>query len=238
LSCREAGKNPNLLIQQEVSEGWMFRQVGEHEWWPAEVPGTVHTDLLANEKIEDPYYRLNELDLQWIDKEDWEYKTTFTADKKVLNHDRVELRFKGLDTYAAIFVNGEQLLSTNNMFREWQIDVKEVLNEGENELRIVLKSPLKKGLEKYDANEFVYPGAENDQAERGQVEGTRKAGYHYGWDWGPRLVTSGIWRPVYLTAWDEACIESLQIVQHEVSDEKASFTAVFEVEAEGKERTG
>jgi len=241
--CRQEEKDANLMVQKEISEGWKFRQASETEWMDATVPGTVHTDLMANNVIDDPYYRLNELDLQWIDKEDWEYKTTFTADKNMLNRDRVELDFKGLDTYADVFLNDEQILAANNMFREWQVDVKEVLNEGENELRILFKSPIKIGLEKYDANEFVYPGAENDQAERGQVEGnkrvsiyTRKAGYHYGWDWGPRLVTSGIWRPVLLKAWDEARIENLQIVQHEVSDEKATFTAVFEVEAGGNDK--
>lgn len=237
--CKQEVKDPNLMIEKELYEGWTFRQAEEGDWLQATVPGTVHTDLMANGVIDDPYYRLNELDVQWIDKTDWEYKTTFTADKNMLDRDRVQLDFKGLDTYADVFLNGEQILVADNMFREWQVDVKELLKNGENELRILFKSPVKTGLEKYDANGFVYPGAENDQAERGQVEDgkrvsiyTRKAGYHYGWDWGPRLVTSGIWRPVSLKAWDEARIENLQIVQNEVSEEKATFTAVFEVEAE------
>lgn len=237
--CQQKSKDVNLMVQKEINEGWTFRQAGENEWLPATVPGTVHTDLMANGVIEDPYYRLNELDVQWIDKTDWEYKTTFSVDDNILGRDRVQLDFKGLDTYADMFLNGEQVLVADNMFREWQVDVKELLNEGENELRILFRSPIAEGLKKYDASEFVYPGAENDQAERGQVEGnkrvsiyTRKAGYHYGWDWGPRLVTSGIWRPVSLKAWDVARIENLQIVQNEVSEEKATFTAVFEVDAE------
>jgi beta-mannosidase len=237
--CQQEKKDPNLMIQKEIHDGWTFRQANEGQWLPATVPGTVHTDLLNNNIIEDPYYRLNELGLQWIDKVDWEYKTTFEVDAEFLGRDRVELEFKGLDTYADVFLNGEQVLAANNMFREWQADVKEVLNEGENEVHIRFRSPIVEGLKKYDANEFVYPGAENDQSERGEVEEgkrvsiyTRKAGYHYGWDWGPRLVTSGIWRPVHLKAWDNARIENLQIVQHEVSEDKATFTAVFEVEAE------
>ncbi|WP_203532632.1 beta-mannosidase [Draconibacterium halophilum] len=238
VACTTNESDPNLMIQKELNTNWTFNQVGEDEWLPATVPGTVHTDLLANEKIEDPFYRLNELDQQWIDKTDWEYKSTFMVDKSFLKRDKVVIDFEGLDTYADVFVNGEKVLSADNMFREWQIDVKNLLKEGENEMHIVFRSPIKEGLEKYNANEFVYPGAENDQAERGEVEGnkrvsiyTRKAGYHYGWDWGPRLVTSGIWKPVYLKAWDNATIENLQIVQHEVSDEKATFTAVFEVDA-------
>jgi beta-mannosidase len=237
--CRQKTKDINLMIQKDISEGWTFRQAGENDWMPATVPGTVHTDLMENGVIDDPYYRLNELDVQWIDKTDWEYKTTFIVTDSILVRDRVQLDFEGLDTYADVFLNGEQILEADNMFREWQVDVKELLNEGENELHILFRSPIAEGLKKYDANEFVYPGAENDQAERGEVEGgkrvsiyTRKAGYHYGWDWGPRLVTSGIWRPVSIKAWDNARIENLQIVQHEVAEEKATFTAVFEIEVE------
>jgi beta-mannosidase len=130
------------------------------------------------------------------------------------------------------------VLSADNMFREWKADVKEALKEGENELHIVFRSPINEGLKKYDACDYKIPVSDNDLAKIGKVEEekkvsvfTRKAGYHFGWDWGPRLVTSGIWRPVFLNAWNEAKIENLQIVQHEVSKEKATFTAVFEVNA-------
>jgi beta-mannosidase len=233
-SCAE--KDPNLTIRKEINSNWLFRQIDDSDWIKATVPGTVHTDLLDNGIIEDPYYRLNEHDLQWIDKEDWEYKTTFTIDKDWLKRDKIELDFKGLDTYAEVSVNGKKVLSADNMFREWKADVKNVVKEGENELHILFHSPINVGLEKYNAHEFVIPESDNDLAEIGKVEGnkkvsvyTRKAGYHFGWDWGPRLVTSGIWRPVFITAWDEANIENLQIIQHEVTEESASFTAVFEI---------
>jgi beta-mannosidase len=232
-----------IMIKKEIYEGWTFRQTDKAEWLPAKVPGTVHTGLMENGKIDDPFYRLNEHDVQWIDKTDWEYKTVFEADENILNRDRIQLHFKGLDTYADVFVNGTQVLQADNMFREWQADVKEVLKKGENELRIVFRSPVNEGIKRYDAQGFEIPVSGNDLAEIGQVEGgkkvsvyTRKAGYHFGWDWGPRLVTSGIWRPVYLEAWDEARIENLQIIQHEISDEKAKFTAVFEIEAEERNK--
>ncbi|MCF6332024.1 MAG: hypothetical protein L3J11_01965 [Draconibacterium sp.] len=231
-------KDKNLMVQQEFVGNWMFNEVGKNEWLPATVPGTVHTDLLANQKIEDPFYRLNEHNLQWIDKVDWEYKTSFTVDKLLIKRDKIELDFKGLDTYAEVFVNGEKVLEADNMFREWHADVKKVLKVGTNELHIVLRSPINEGIKKYDAQGYVIPVSDNDQAVNGEVEGgkmvsvyTRKAGYHFGWDWGPRLVTSGIWRPVTLIAWNEAKIENLQIVQNKVSDEKATFTAVFEIHA-------
>ena len=237
LGCQP--KDPSLMITQEINEGWQFAEDGKVDWLPASVPGCVHTDLLANEKIEDPFYRLNEHDLQWIDKLNWAYKTNIRVEKDLLKRSCVMLDFKGLDTYADIFMNGEQVTSTDNMFREYLVNVKPFLQEGDNELKVVFRSPIIEGLEKYDAHPFVIPVSGNDLAEIGQVEGnkkvsvyTRKAGYHFGWDWGPRLVTSGIWRPVYLKAWDDARISNLQIVQHEVNEQKATFTAVVEVESE------
>ncbi|WP_423129494.1 beta-mannosidase [Gaoshiqia sp. Z1-71] len=233
-------KDSSLDMIQEINEGWLFSEDGREEWLPAEVPGCIHTDLLSAEIIQDPFYRLNEHDLQWIDKLNWAYKTTFRIQDE-LERDRVALDFKGLDTYADIFVNGEKVTSTDNMFREYLVEVKPFLKEGDNELKIVFRSPITEGLKKYDTNDLVIPVSDNDLAGIGQVEGgkkvsvyTRKAGYHFGWDWGPRLVTSGIWRPVFLKAWDELRISNLQIVQHEVETGRARFTAVVEIEAEEK----
>lgn len=235
-ACTKKETDPNLMIRQEINQDWTFSQVGHDEWLPATVPGSVHTDLLANKKIEDPYYRLNEHNLQWIDKVDWEYKTTFKVDGKILKRDCIVLDFKGLDTYADVEVNGIKVLSADNMFRDWTADVKNVLKAGDNELHVIFRSPINEGLKKYDAQRYVIPVSDNDLAKIGEVKGgkkvsvyTRKAGYHFGWDWGPRLVTSGIWRPVCLNAWDDARIENLQIIQNEVNTEKATFTAVFEV---------
>ncbi len=238
VGCKTSKKREGS-VQTTLKEGWMFRQAGDWEWMPATVPGTVHTDLLANGVIEDPFYRLNERQVQWIDKVDWEYRIPFFVGKKLLAYDRIQLDFKGLDTYARVFVNGQKVLEASNMFREWQTGVKGLLKEGENELRVVLRSPIQEGIKKYDANDLVLPVSDNDLAETGQVEGnkkvsvyTRKAGYHFGWDWGPRLVTSGIWRPVLLKAWNQAKMTDLYIIQKEVTPGKAYCTAVFEIDAE------
>lgn len=231
-------KDPNLVVTTELSASWSFTQAGKNEWLPATVPGSVHTDLLQNGLIKDPFYRMNEHDLQWIDKENWEYKTTINVGEDFMKHDRVALDFKGLDTYADVFVNDQLVLSADNMFREWLVDVKPQLQAGTNELRILFRSPIVEGLKKYDANGYVIPVSPNDLAEIGQVEGnkmvsvyTRKAGYHFGWDWGPRLVSSGLWRPVFLTAWNDARIENLQLKQNQVSETEATLTAIFEIDA-------
>ncbi len=236
VGCQQ--KDPNMEVTTELSAGWTFRQADKEEWLPATVPGCVHTDLLKNGKIEDPFYRLNEHNLQWIDKVNWEYKTTINVGENFLKRDRIALDFKGLDTYADVFVNGTQVLSADNMFREWLVDVKPQLKAGANELRILFRSPIVEGLKKYNVNSYVIPVSPNDLAEIGQVEGgkmvsvyTRKAGYHFGWDWGPRLVSSGLWRPVFLTAWDDARIENLQLKQNQISEKEATLTAIFEIEA-------
>ncbi len=146
LNCTQTATD--LMIQKELNNNWTLSQPGKNEWLPAKVPGTVHTDLLDNGKIEDLFYRLNERDLQWIDKFDRENKTTFSISKEILQKDVVGLDFKGLDTYAAVSVNGAKALSDVNMFREWKADVNGFLREGENEMYILLKAWDKAKIEK------------------------------------------------------------------------------------------
>jgi len=220
--------------EKELSAGWKFREAGTGEWLPSTVPGTVHTDLLAAGKIPDPFYRTNERDLQWIDKKDWEYQATLDVDAAALAHDHVELCFDGLDTYADVYLNDVLVLQADNMFRRWTADIKAHARPGKNTLRVLLHSPVKEGLKRLDALGYN-PPAVVDWSEIGGLGDkkismfTRKAGYHYGWDWGPRFVTSGIWRPVHLRAWNAARISDLHIVQNSVSADKAELTAVFEV---------
>lgn len=215
---------------------WEFRQVGDKGWMKASVPGTVHTDLLAAKKIEDPFYRLNERDQQWIDKKDWEYRTTITLDQKQISEENIELHFEGLDTYCDVYVNDVKLLSADNMFREWVVNIKPHARLGKNELRIHFHSPIEKGLKALETFGFAIPSP-NDQSEVGGLGDkkvglfTRKAGYHYGWDWGPRFVTSGIWRPVHLRTWSKARIQDLTIVQKKIDQHTAEITAVFEIMA-------
>jgi beta-mannosidase len=204
----------------EWQQQWVFKTTENTEWLKANVPGTVHTDLISNLKINDPYFRLNEHDLQWIDKLDWEYKTALNLSKKDLSNDHIELDFDGIDTYSKIYINDSLILQTDNMFRNFRTDVKQFLKEGTNNLHVVLESPIKKGLEAYNAQGYKIPVSNNDLSEIGQVEENkqvsiyaRKAGYHFGWDWGPRLVTSGIWKPVTLKSWNHHKINDVFIEQ-------------------------
>ena len=218
-----------------LNNGWTFCQARQPNRYHAVVPGVVHTDLLREGLIDDPYIGLNERKIQWVDKEDWIYETTFLASDVIRGKDHVELCFDGLDTYADVYLNDTKILEADNMFRSWRTEVKPLL-KSHNVLRVYFHSPVKVDMPKWEQHPYRY-GAANDQSENGGLLDrklsvfARKAGYHYGWDWGPRLVTSGIWRDVYLEAWSEARIANTHLRQREVSSQKASITNVVEVEA-------
>jgi beta-mannosidase len=212
-----------------LEAGWKFREVGKDAWHAATVPGCVHTDLMANKLIDDPFYRDNEKQQQWIGKTDWEYQTTFKLAPETMKREHLELVFEGLDTYAQVYLNDSLILSADNMFRTWRVDCKNVLRAGDNTLRIRFRSPINEILPVMAKLNYQLP-ADNDQGEKTSPY-TRKAPYQFGWDWGPRFVTSGIWRPVYLEAWDRAHVNDLQIVTSRISADAASLTANVEVEA-------
>src|SRR3989440_161802 len=216
-------------IRMPLSTGWQFREAGKDKWSPASVPGCVHTDLLNNKLIDDPFYRDNEKKLQWIGKTDWEYQTTFNVTAEMFARRSVELVFEGLDTYANVFLNDELLLSTDNMFRTWRVDAKRFARPGANTLRIHFRSPINEILPVMAKMNYELP-AGNDQGEKTSPH-TRKAPYQYGWDWGPRFVTSGIWRPIFLEAWNEARVADLNILPREIRADIANLTAEVEVVA-------
>ncbi len=213
----------------QIHTGWQFREVGKTDWHTATVPGCVHTDLLHNKLIDDPFYRDNEKKQQWIEKKDWEYTAKFEVPAKILERERVELVFEGLDTYAKVYLNEQLLLNADNMFRTWRVDSKQLLKTGANTLRIIFRSPVNEILPLMAKLNYQLP-APNDQGEKTSPF-TRKAPYHYGWDWGPRFVTSGIWRPVSLQAWDHARVNDLNIVVKKISPEVAVLTATVEIDA-------
>jgi beta-mannosidase len=231
-----------LHASVELAGPWWFRPAGDVSgaadggqdagagWLPATVPGCVQTDLLANGRIADPFDGMNERDLQWIDKQAWEYRTTFAVDDALLARQRIELDFQGLDTYAEVWLNGKSILSANNMFRQWRVAAKRHLRAGDNTLVVRFLSPITQVQAVYDRLGYALPAA-NDQATPMVSMFTRKAPYHYGWDWGPRFVTMGIWRAVRLEAWDGARIDDLQVIQAELTDARATLLVKVTVAA-------
>jgi beta-mannosidase len=203
---------------------WKFRRAGTKDWMPARVPGVVHLDLMRNKVIADPFLGDNESKVQWVSDVGWEYLKTFNYGEENFAWRHIELVLKGLDTYANVYLNDSLVLVADNMFREWIIDVKLLLRIGTNTLRIQFPAvnPTIKSM--YDQLQYKLPGDEKVVC--------RKAAYHFGWDWGPKLVTSGIWRPVYLRYRNALNVLDVQFIQKKLTDSIATMAAKFTMFAE------
>lgn len=207
---------------------WTFCQVGDTLWSNAKVPGTVHQDLLNHNRIPNPFYGMNEEAVQWVENEDWMYRTSFVVDEHQLGRDAAVLELDGLDTYADVFLNGALILRSDNMFVGHKIEVKPVLRKGVNQLLVRFRSPVKEVLPQLQTNGFDYPASNDHSPWRTSVY-TRKAPYSYGWDWGIRLATCGIWRPVRLVFSDVARIEDYYVCQEAVTQAKADVDNRLEI---------
>lgn len=226
---------------------WQFRLLPqdaaatEHtavtRWHRATVPGNVHTDLLANELVVDPYVGAPEAGLQWIGLAAWEYRTGFDVDAATLQRSHADLVFEGLDTFADVYLNDEKLLAADNSFRTWRVPVAGKLRTSSNELRIVFHSPIRRLLPRVQAMPHKiagnYPSPYGDEPKDAMTANfVRKPGYHYGWDWGPRYVTAGIWRPVRLESRDALRIADFHIRQKQVTGEVAELGAELEIDSD------
>ncbi|OAZ05087.1 beta-mannosidase [Flavobacterium succinicans] len=225
LSC----SNNQEKLSMEINKGWEFSQLSKNDWHPATVPGEVHTDLLKNKMIPDPFYRDNEKKLVWIEKKDWEYKTTFDVSSEFLKKENKVLIFDGLDTYATVYINGIKILTTNNMFRQWSVDVKHNLKAENNELRVVFTS-AQNVVDSLAKKDLPYVIPDNPRCY------VRKAQYHFGWDWGPKFTTCGIWKAVRLEAYNKKVDEEEYKAprKYELIQEKDTAGASFYFKIDNK----
>ena len=175
---------------------------------PAEVPGSVYHDLLAAGRIPDPFYRDNETEALKLMEYDFHYSRAFQADGELLDCGAVLLRCEGLDTLAAVYINGAEAGRADNMHRTWEFDVKDLLREGENNIAVHFASPTKFIRESYAAD----PADGTADAMEG-FPSLRKAHCMFGWDWGPRLPDAGIWRDISLLGVDTARIRDVLVKQ-------------------------
>ncbi len=185
-----------------------FREVGTDEWLPAQVPGSVHTDLLAVDRIADPFVADNELGVQWVAERDWEYRLVFAVTPDQLAEERLFLVCDGLDTLADVAINGQPLGRTDNMFRRYRWDVTKRLVEGANDVRFVFSSPTAFIRDRQAERPLAGPS----QSIPGGSH-IRKAPCQFGWDWGPRLPPSGIWKEIRLEAYHTARLDDVHLRQ-------------------------
>lgn len=216
ISCEET---PNET--RSLNADWQFSEARINHWQPAEVPGTVQADLLRLGKIPNPFLKNNEDSIQWVSERNWRYKKQFSVSEKTLKRTKHFLNFDGLDTYAEVFLNDSLILSANNAFRSWHVDVSNAL-KAENQLLVVLKSP--DSIEKVEAGKLPYKLPEGTRVF------SRKPQYQYGWDWAPTLKTMGIWRDVTLQSYDVARITDIFLQTQSITDSIAEIVANFEIE--------
>lgn len=224
-----------LMQKLPLPTNWIVKAVSPSEEVPPEianraipaiVPGCVHLDLMRENLIPDPYLGMNETLVQWIGRTDWEFSTTFSVSSEAMGEERVDLVCEGLDTVATVFVNGVEVGRSENMHVESRFEAKAALHAGDNDIRIRFASPVFYARAMRDKlgdlpHANSYPDCE-------PFHFIRKNASNFGWDWGPALITSGIWKAIRLEAWSVARIKSVRPLV-KVANEKV---AVVDVEVE------
>ncbi|WP_243226323.1 glycoside hydrolase family 2 protein [Microbacterium sp. CIAB417] len=217
------------MIRRALHEGWSVRAAGGPSplgevTVPAVVPGVIHTDLLAAGLIPDPYLDDNESALAWIGLVDWTYEDAFSVTAAELaTGARHDLVFDGIDTVAAVTLNGVHLADVANQHRSYRFDVTSLLVAGENRLVVAFRSPVRAANEQSVAlgvRQRPYPLP---------YEAIRKSACNFGWDWGIATYTSGLWKAVALESWSLARLADVRVVATPEGD-SGRVTATVQVE--------
>ena len=218
------------MESQSLNGSWTVRDSGKNRSVPATVPGCIHTDLLAAGQIEDPFYRTQEFDAYWVAETDWEYTRNFKVSESFLAHEKVFLVCHGLDTLATIRVNDKEVGRTDNMFRTYEFDVSKILKRGKNSIRVCFESAVlfterqntERNLPAWNLDIMVgHPGY------------IRKEQCCFGWDWGIRTPSCGIWRDINLVAHSGARLSDIRVSQEHESRKKVNLTVRIETEIFG-----
>ena len=208
-----------------LNGAWQMRPADEAEWLPATVPGSVYADLLDAGRMEDPFWRANELEAFDLMEKDYVYRRSFSLAAADLAADALLLTCEGLDTIAHVSVNGTGVLYADNMHRTWIVDIKDVAVEGENEIEIKFDSP-----NRYIKEAYAKCRADGSEDCTIGFAHLRKAHCMFGWDWGPRLPDAGIWRDIYIQRVTTARLVSVRIHQ-EHSDGAVRLSFESEIES-------
>ena len=209
------------VAEQALSQGWLLSgDTMNIENLSVTVPSVVQQSLYEAGLIPHPYLGVVENELLWISNHPWSYALDFNVDPKLFAKDVIELVFEGIDTYAEVRLNGENLFDANNQFRTWKLDVKPLLKRKGNRLEVVFPSYDSLQLALYEQHQPRLP-------EKYAV--SRKAPYQHGWDWAPKYKNVGLWKPVKLIGWSGAKIESAYIVTNEANKDQARLTLHLDV---------
>lgn len=219
VSCAEKRTNPLI---QNLDNSWVVTTDTLNIKMKVDIPSVIQADMYENGLIPHPYKSNVESQLHWIPQHEWTYTHDFEAEDYILNEDVVELVFEGLDTYADVWFNGEKILHSDNMFKTYSCDVKDIIKK-KNNIKIKFYPFDKERDSLIETYRLRFP-------EKYAV--MRKAAYQNGWDWAPRYLNMGVWQPVYLKAWTHSTICSASIITTAVRDNKAELFFESCVEAD------
>lgn len=202
-----------LVVQVTISSSAVVFSLNGEDWTlsgpnsisvNAHVPGGVYTDLLRNKKIDDPYFRMNDVSLRWVAMANWTYTKTFQVDDAFAKHKHIDLVSGGLDTVAEVYLNDILVLQANNMFRRYVKDVKKVIKSGQNMLRILFLSPVTYAEEQAKKYPYKVPPDCPPPVQNGECHFNfiRKEAASFSWDWGPSFPSMGIWKNITLEAYE------------------------------------
>ncbi|MGH0052303.1 MAG: glycoside hydrolase family 2 protein, partial [Sphaerochaetaceae bacterium] len=198
----------------------------DHQYIPCTLPGDIHTALLEQGLIPDPYFGQQELDIQWVGQHDWVLSKTFTVEEAALVEGSPILTFTMADTIIAIHLNGKEIGQMDNQFRRWRFDLTGKLKAGENTMTLTFTSAEKKALQ--EAEKLAYPIPYSEYPVSAKHRNlVRKSQCHSGWDWGPCILAMGVYEPIKLAFIDEGLIETITSETKEVG--KGRWDAVVTV---------
>ena len=213
------------MARLDLNGEWRLRSAAQKKGIPAMVPGDNYSALMSAGVIPDPYWRENEKEVQWVAHEDWIYERDFTVGDALLKSRHVFLNLDSVDTIAIVKVNGKEIAKTDNQFRRWRFDVKDVLKKGKNTIQIAIKSPHAAGDANDELTKHQYPGF----LWIGKVEHLnliRKMQCSGGWDWGVSVPSSGLMGQNYLQGAELVRLEHLYTAQeHTAKSCKVTVTA-------------
>lgn len=175
--------------------------------YKATIPGCNYLDLQSSGVIPDPFMDDNEMQVQEVSQIDCKYSKIFKAGKELLKNDHIELVAKGLDTICNVSLNGEKIALCKNAYQVYRINIKNIIKLGDNKLEIEFFSPKNYVTKKQKEDPLV----KNFMGLTG-IQHLRKPSYHFGWDWGPTLIPSGIVDDIFIDAY-KARIEDILIMQ-------------------------
>lgn len=194
----------------------------DDRWVKVAVPGDVHRALVDAGRIEDPFYDRNEGACAWMEEREWWYRLRFDGPNAPEPDERLRLVFHGLDTYATVYLNGEELGRHANMFRDAAFDITDRVLPGRANLVAVRFDPPLAHAGPPLPDQWAPFNHDRVWMRKGQ--------YAYGWDWGPRLPTIGLWRPVELRRELRAVISGVGFATLQIRDGEALVEVTVEAE--------